>query len=283
LERDLVSLLEKQNHRMEQESYIIRGGEEGRERLKVLSRVMRARTLSLLNQTGIRRGMDCLEVGCGSGDLAFDLARIVGAGGRVVATDIDEVKLELARREAEQQQLTNLEFRLADIIDNESEQFDFAHARFVLTHLQNPQKALEKMRRTIRPGGILVVQDIDFRGHFCHPECAAFSRYIELYTQTASRRGADPNIGPRLPGLLTKAGLEAVQMNVVQSAAMSGEVKLMAPLTMENIADAVLAEGLAVRVELDRIVDELYEFARDPETVVGGPRVVQAWGYRPRS
>ena len=124
MERDLGSLLEKQNHRMEQESYIIRGGEEGRERLKVLSRVMRARTLSLLNQTGIRRGMDCLEVGCGSGDLAFDLARIVGAGGRVVATDIDEVKLELARREAEQQQLTNLEFRLADIIDNESEQFD---------------------------------------------------------------------------------------------------------------------------------------------------------------
>lgn len=52
--------------------------------------------------------------------------------------------------------------------------------------------------------------------------------------------GADPNIGPRLPGLLIKAGFEKVQMNVVQTAAMSGEVKVMAPLTMENIADAVL-------------------------------------------
>jgi ubiquinone/menaquinone biosynthesis C-methylase UbiE len=268
---------------MEQKHYIIRGGEEGRARLRVLSRVMRPTTLSLLDRAGIRPGMECLEVGCGSGDLAFDLARMVGAGGRVVATDIDEIKLRLAHQEAEQQHLTNLKFRLADIVEHELENFDFAHARFVLTHLPNPQKALEKIWQALRPGGILVVQDVDFRGHFSHPECAAFSCYVRLYTQTAQRRCADPNIGPRLPGLLAKAGFEAVQINVVQPAAMSGEVKLMAPLTMENIADAVLAERLASRAELDRLIDELYEFARDPDTVVAGPRVVEAWGYRPRS
>ena len=180
---------------MEQKHYIIRGGEEGRARLRVLSRVMRPTTLSLLDRAGIRPGMECLEVGCGSGDLALDLAQMVGAGGRVVATDIDEIKLRLARQEAEQQRLTNLEFRLTDIVEDESEKFDFAHARFVLTHLPNPREALEKMWRAIRPGGILVLQDIDFRGHFCHPEFAAFSRYVELYTQTAQRRAVDPNIG----------------------------------------------------------------------------------------
>jgi hypothetical protein len=58
-------------------------------------------------------------------------------------------------------------------------------------------------------------------------------------------------------------------------------VKLMAPLTMENIADAVLAAGLASRAELDRLVHELYEFARDPDAVIGGPRVVEVWGHRP--
>src|ERR1700747_29997 len=119
-------------------------------------------------------------------------------------------------------------------------------------------------------------QDSDFRGCFCHPECAAFSRYVQLYTQTAQGRAVDPNIGPRLPGLLAKAGFEKIQINVVQNAAMSGEVKLMAPLTMENIVDAVLAAGLASRAELDRLVHELYEFARDPDTVIGGPRVVEA-------
>ncbi len=123
-------------------------------------------------------------------------------------------------------------------------------------------------------------EDIDFRGHFCHPECPAFSCYVKLYTQTAQRRGADPNIGPRLPQLLVEAGFEAVQMNIVQPAAMSGEVKIMPSLTLENIADAVLAEGLASRAELDRLIQELYEFASDPQTLISGPRIVEAWGYR---
>jgi hypothetical protein len=30
-----------------------------------------------------------------------------------------------------------------------------------------------------------------------------------------------------------------------------------------------------------RTVDELYEFARNPETVLGGPRIFQAWGRLP--
>ena len=224
--------------------------------------------------------MNCLEVGCGSGDVAYDLARIVGSKGKVVATDIDEIKLQLAREEATRQDLTNLEFRLANILEEELEKFDFVHARFSLSHLANPGKALKKVWQAIHPGGVLALEDVDFRGHFCHPDCAAFSRYVDLYTKTAQRRGADPNIGPFLPGLLIKAGFERVQINVFQVAAMSDESKLMAPLTMENIRDSVLTEGLASRAEVEGLVQELYEFARDPDTVISGPRVVQTWGYR---
>jgi hypothetical protein len=103
-----------------------------------------------------------------------------------------------------------------------------------------------------------------------------------LYTQTAQRRGADPNIGPRLPLLLIAAGFEAVQINIVQPAAMSGEVKIMPSLTLENIAGVVLAEGLASRAEVDQLVDELDDFASDPQTLISAPRIVESWGCRPR-
>jgi ubiquinone/menaquinone biosynthesis C-methylase UbiE len=225
--------------------------------------------------------MECLEIGCGSGDVAFDLAGMVGPTGRVVATDLDEIKLKLAIQEAEQQRVTNVEFRLADVVNDELQKFHLAHARFVLSHLPNPLKSLEKIWQALLPGGVLAVQDTDFRGHFCHPEFPAFSRYVELYMKTAERRGADSNIGPRLPELLVKAGFEAVQMKVVQVAEMSGESKLMAPITMENIADSVLAEGLATRTEIEQLVHELEEVACDAGTVISGPRVIQTWGYRP--
>src|ERR1700751_3473944 len=149
---------------MEQKHYIIRGGLEGRARLVVLSRIMRPTTLSLLDRAGIRPGMNCLEIGCGSGDVAFDLARIVGPAGRVVATDIDEIKLQLARQQAAQDHLSNLDFRFADILTGALEQFDFAHARFVLTHLADPRKALEKVRQAIQPGGVVAVEDTIFVG-----------------------------------------------------------------------------------------------------------------------
>src|SRR4030095_6335238 len=81
-------------------SYIIRGGQAGRERLRLLARVMRPTTAALFARAGVREGMRCLDVGCGGGDVSFDLARLVGPLGRVVGIDLDAVKITAARAEA---------------------------------------------------------------------------------------------------------------------------------------------------------------------------------------
>ena len=266
---------------MKTSEYILRGGVEGRERLRILSRVMRPTSLALLQRAGIRPGMACLEIGCGGGDLAFDMARMTGASGRVVGTDFDQKELDLAKNEAASLKLGNVEFRLADITETgPGAEFDLVHARFLLTHLPDPAAAIARMRRALRPCGIIVVEDIDFRGHFSYPESAALARYVELYMELARRNGRDPIIGPRLPALLLDAGFENVQMNVVQPAGISGEVKLMAPITMENIGDKIVAEGLASAAEVTGLVAALYDYSHTPGTIGCVPRVVEAWGYQ---
>ena len=97
----------------------------------------------------------------------------------------------------------------------------------------------------LAPGGVLIVEDIDASGQFCHPPSAAFARFVELYSAVVHARGADPNIGPRLPELLRAGGLADIGMHVVHPAGVEGEVKLLSPITFEAIADAVAAEGLA--------------------------------------
>jgi 2-polyprenyl-3-methyl-5-hydroxy-6-metoxy-1,4-benzoquinol methylase len=281
---DHASLLHSSAQTVSKSTYIIRGGVQGRERLRILSRVMRPTSLNLLRRAGLRSSISCLEIGCGGGDLAFDMARAVGTEGRIVGTDIDEKKLEIAAQEAKKLGLANIEFRFEDIAEYEPrEQFDLVHARFVLTHLVEPAAALARMRRALRPRAAIAIEDIDFRGHFSQPENTALYRYVELYTETVRRRCTDANIGPRLPGLVAAAGFARVQMNVVQPAGAEGEVKLLPALTMENIADAVLAEGLASRAEIDQLVSELYDLARTPGAVVSGPRVVEVWAERPTS
>ena len=156
---------------MEHGRYVIRGGLEGRERLRMLSRVMRPTTASLLERVGLQPGMVCLDVGCGGGDATFEIARMVGPVGRVVGLDMDETKIELARSEAAELNLPGVEFRASDVGQiGEGAEFDFVYARFLLTHLSDPGEALRRMLGVLRLGGIAVVEDIDFSGHFCHPD-----------------------------------------------------------------------------------------------------------------
>jgi SAM-dependent methyltransferase len=259
--------------------YVIKGGVEGRERLRLLSEVMGPSTRALLAGVGIPFGSTCLDVGCGGGDVTFELARAVGPSGRVVGVDRDRTKLDIAQREAGDQGLSNVVFENRDLTAWEPDElFDIVYARFILTHLVTPAALVATLCRCLRPGGAMIFEDIEFRGHFAEPDCPAFRRYVELYTRTVQNRGADPNIGPRLPSLLREAGLQGVEMRLVQPAALEGGVKLLCCLTLEAVADAVLEDGLTTEEELRRTIDELYAFARDPHTVMGGPRVFQAWG-----
>jgi SAM-dependent methyltransferase len=237
--------------------------------------------MSLFDRLGLGDGLACLDVGCGGGDATVELARRVGPHGRAVGVDIDETKLQIARAEAHQQGVANVEFRLSDIREISGEPtFDVVYARFLLTHLSDPAGALSAFHRHLRPGGMLGVEDIDFSGYFTYPESKAFRRYHELYCRTVVRRGGDPNIGPRLPMLLRQCGFDTIGVAIAQPIGTEGEAKLINPLTMENIAGAVLEDGLASQGEVDDLVRELYEFAANPDTVAGMPRVVQAWGRR---
>ena len=261
--------------------YALRGGVEGHQRLKVLSRVMHESTCALLDRIGIAEGMVCLDIGCGSGDVTFELARRVGTNGKAVGADIDNTKLDLAREEAEQLDLSNLEFRTMDIRETpEANEFDFVHARFLLTHLSDPIDAVEAFHHQLKPGGWCLLQDIDFTGLFVYPESFSFRRYHELYCHVVRKRGGDPDIGPRLPLLLRGRGFTDIGVSVVQPVACEGEVKLVNALTMENIADAVLEDKLASRDEIDSIIRDLYDYAANPATIAGTARIVQSWGRK---
>jgi ubiquinone/menaquinone biosynthesis C-methylase UbiE len=69
--------------------YVMRGGVEGRERLRILSRVMHATTTALFDRLGVADGLVCLDAGCGGGDVTRELAWWVGPAGKAVGADIE--------------------------------------------------------------------------------------------------------------------------------------------------------------------------------------------------
>jgi SAM-dependent methyltransferase len=261
--------------------YVLRGGDEGAKRLQLLARLKWPTTRRVLHRVGLRRGLRCLDVGCGIGEVTMLMAGWVGSEGRAVGIDANPAYVEMARQQARRLSL-NAEFRCghaADLADEAA--FDLVFARFLLCHLPEPARVIERMVRAARPGGIVVGEDLDFSGHFCYPQCHAFQRYVKLFTEAVARNGGDALIGPRLLGLWLDAGLKNVRLHVVQPTFWQGEGKLMAQVTLEHTREKLLAAGLIAAAELDSLLVELDAFARTPRTILSMPRIFQVWGRKP--
>ena len=262
--------------------YIIRGGVAGRERLRVLSRVMAPMTAAFLERIGVTPGDRCLDVGSGGGDVALTLARMVGPNGAVVGVDIDDIKLQVARHEAADAGVRNVEYRRAAIDDLAADgAFDVAYARFLLSHLSDPAAAVRRLAGAVRPGGVVAVQDIDYIGGFCHPPSEAYDFAWDLYPRVAAYGGGDAGLGRRLPALFAEAGLEGIGVHVEQPAGGDADIKLLTALTLESIADTAVAAGLVDCGEVDERMHELHRFAARDDTLLSLPRMVQVWGRVP--
>jgi ubiquinone/menaquinone biosynthesis C-methylase UbiE len=262
-------------------SYPIKGGETGRARLSVLARVLGPTTEKLFERAGDLKGAQVVDVGCGGGDVTFALARKVGSQGHVTGLDLDDEKLALSRAEGNAQGIANVSFESGDVaapwpVANA----DLVYARFILTHLKHPPDLFAQAMAALKPGGMILVEDIDIAGRFCYPENAAFESSFQLYMALSRRRGGDPIIGRRLSLLLEDAGFADVGTTVVQPFSRQGGAKDVAILTFAAIADGLKAEGLATAEDIDRISREMEDFNERSDTIVSMPRIFQAWGRK---
>jgi SAM-dependent methyltransferase len=225
--------------------------------------------------------MSCLDVGCGSGDVTLKMAALVGAEANVVGVDRDQTILRFARQEAERQGLP-VTFRRLDTKElAEESAYDLVFARYLLSHLPRPQRAVEAMVRAVRPGGRLVLEDVFFPGHVCYPANAAFDRYLELYLAVvSSKEGGDAAIGVRLLEMALEAGLVEVRVGLVVPTFRDGESKQVARVTMEHIREAAVGAGLVSGREVDKLVAELGRLAEDERTLMSIAPTFQVWGRR---
>ena len=103
------------------------------------------------------KGTRAIDVGCGWGDTAIELARKVGPTGSVLGLDCCDAFLDKGRRDAAEQGLANVRFVAADVETYAFQhQFDFAFSRFGMMFFANPVAAMRNVRRALAPGGRLM-------------------------------------------------------------------------------------------------------------------------------
>jgi SAM-dependent methyltransferase len=258
-------------------TYAIQGGTVGRDRLRVLSGVLAPATGALLDRIGLPAAARCLDAGCGGGDVTRMIASRVPAG-RVTGTDRDPATIALAAPGAP----ANVTFRAEDLAATvrSGERYDLVYARFVLSHLDPAGGWVEALAGLLAPGGTLVLEDTHIAGAFCVPPSPVFDRAVEIYTATVRAGGGDPDIGPRLPLQLARAGLADIGIEIVQPAALGGDAKRLQLLTLTAVEAAAVRAGVSTAEEIAHLATALHGFVERPDTLVTTAQVVQSWGTR---
>jgi ubiquinone/menaquinone biosynthesis C-methylase UbiE len=120
---------------------------------------MRPATEWLCEAAGAKPGMTIVDVACGVGDPAVELARRVRPGGRVIATDMSPEMTDATRRAAREAGLDNVEVQVMDAEDLrlDDETADAVTCRWGLMFPPDPARAAREMRRIAKPGGRLAV------------------------------------------------------------------------------------------------------------------------------
>jgi demethylmenaquinone methyltransferase/2-methoxy-6-polyprenyl-1,4-benzoquinol methylase len=143
-----------------------------------IHRLWKRRTVEL---AGVRRGQRVLDLAAGTGDLAERFARIVGANGEVVMSDINQAMLEQGRTRLVNAGLVgNLDYVLAnaEALPFATDSFDCLTIGFGLRNVTHKQLALNEMYRVLRPGGRALILE------FSHPTTKPLEKAYDAYSFT---------------------------------------------------------------------------------------------------
>lgn len=183
-----------------------------------LNELVNPSTQAFLQQSGLKPGMNVLDLSCGIGTMSCWLAEQVGPEGMVVAIDTNEKNLGFGRQLAERAECQNVEFVNLSIreLDKIQTRFDFIYSRFLLVHLENPIDAIQAIHNHLEPGGIFACESIILGNEFCYPESDSFNRWRELNYETFKSFGKDPQTGMKLHKMMHETGFHNIHCKIYQ-------------------------------------------------------------------
>ncbi len=147
----------------------------------------------------LRPGDAALDVCCGTGDLALELASRVTPGGSVVGCDFSEPMLDLAREKTAERSIAGVRFEWADALElpYDGERFDAVTVGFGVRNLADLGRGLREMTRVLKPGGRMVILEITQPSR--PPLSTFFSLWFDRAVPLLGRFAADPEAYSYLP------------------------------------------------------------------------------------
>lgn len=207
----------------------------------------------------INKGMQVLDVGCATGAISADIAKLVGNSGSV--TGIDHTQSFITNGKLAFAEVTNLNLVSADIFTFESEQkYDLIVSARVLQWLNKPEEALQKMKSLLKPGGQISILDYDHTALEFNPEPPkSMQRFYQKWLQSRSDAGMNNQISKDLPDYFQNIGLKNIQVENANEVYKKGQPNFESKVSIwSKVADSpqMVTDGYCTRKEQELVIRE---------------------------
>lgn len=267
------------------QSYLL--GHDGEElrRLENQARVLAPATRTILRLAGIEAGMRVLDLGTGAGDVAFEVARLVGPDGSVVGIDRSTDALAWAARRVEDRGIRNVAFVHDDLHTVRiTDRFDAVVGRLVLLYTPDPSAVLRRYAGLVRPGGSIVAMEYEMTAAGSLPPTPLSRQLVEWITEAFGRSGLDPSLGARLCKVMVDAGLPQPTVLGLQAYREPDDPEgaRLAAETVRTLLPVLERTGIATaaQVDIETLEARCAQSLVEHDAIFKPPTLVGAWANR---
>lgn len=268
------------------EIYLLGRSSKEADRLLSQSRFFQSETIELLDSIELPESPRLIDVGCGPLGVLDELALRAGDSGLAVGLEKEEKFVSLAETELSRTGFGDASVLQGDARDTKlpDHYFDLTHSRLLLVNLPRPQEIVKEMTRITKPGGTLVLHEVDWTSWICDPFIDEWERLKEAAQCIWKRNHLDVHLGRKLPAMLRAEGASDIQTRPMTYAWKAGDLKYGFLLSViDRIREDLLRTNHFGHQELSTLEIRLKKHLSHPDTRVISPTYVQAWGTAPRA
>jgi SAM-dependent methyltransferase len=261
--------------------YLLGDSRRETSRLRAQARLWDPTAHALFDRLRIRRGATVLEIGPGAGSLHAELrARVRGP---VDAVEPSPVFVRTPARLAARDGYGHGRVWHANLADTALPRahYDVIFARWVFLFLPDPARHIRQLAAALKPGGVLAIEDYQRETLRMIPTPDTWERFLAADRAFFATQGGHASIAGHLPSLLTRAGLQTVDVTpTIRSGHPGSPVWTWLSTYFLDILDRLVGLGGFTAADARSLRRHWLAAGRQPSSLLIGPAVIDVVGRK---